>query len=187
MSRTRVRSLEGATGPLRSVAAALTLAGLMVGQGACDGPAVGTGRGESGEAEGWPAGTVDERVDAVARHVGGFSVTMREVGYRHNELYFAGLEENWALADYHLEHIEEAVEDGVERRPARAASARFFMEQDLPAMAEALEAGDSERFLEGYRQLTRACNVCHQREDMGFLEVRIPDRRLYAWRTPGSD
>ena len=134
----------------------------------------------------WPHGRTDEQIDAVASHIGGFSTAMVEVGYRYNELHFAIADENWPLADYHAEKIAGAVEQGFERRPARAASneARAFLNEHLPAVREAIAQRDRESLQRRFADLRNSCNRCHAIEDMGFLHVTEPERRLYPWATP---
>jgi hypothetical protein len=156
---------------------------LVVLLAACDGAAEPEARGLGG-GDDWPAGDVGERIEALADHIGGFSRAMLEVGYRYNELYFAGSEGNWPLAAYHAEKIGDAIDDGIERRPARGRSARPFLDRDLPALKAAVEARDGEAFLREYDRLTHACNLCHQLEGMEFIGIVRPERRLYPWRTP---
>lgn len=83
---------------------------------------VGTGTGDAA----WLSGTVNERFDAVARHLRGFDMAMVEVGYRYTELYWAGQDGNWPYATYQLDKIETAMANGLERRPKRAASAKML-------------------------------------------------------------
>lgn len=39
---------------------------------------------------------------------------MVEKGYRDQELYWAGQDENWDYADYQIEKIRKAIENGLE-------------------------------------------------------------------------
>ena len=43
---------------------------------------------------GWLKGTPNEKFDEVAHQLQGFSRTMKEVGYRYQELYWAGKDMN---------------------------------------------------------------------------------------------
>jgi hypothetical protein len=181
--RLRQRPRWLAHGRTRWIDAAATF--LVVLLAACDGAAEPEAQGLGGGGDGaWPAGEVDERIESLADHIGGFSRAMMEVGYRYNELYFAGSEGNWPLAEYHAKKIGDAIDDGIERRPARGRSARPFLDRDLPALKAAIEARDGEAFLHEYDRLTHACNLCHQRENMEFIGIVRPERRLFPWRTP---
>jgi hypothetical protein len=134
--------------------------------------------------DGWPTGTTDERIRSLASHIGGFSTAMVEVGYRHNELYWAGTDANWRLAGYHADKIRDAIEKGIERRPGRAESARRFLDETLPAFDRALALEDTAAFAAAFDRLTRGCNGCHSGEDVEFIEVRTPERRIYPVHAP---
>lgn len=134
-------------------------------------------RTDYGEGE-WLRGTVDERFEQVEEQFGGFSQAMWEVSYRYVELYWAGQDMNWGYAAYQAEHIREAMEAGLERRPARAASAQAFLNVDLPALEESIAQRDSENFREQFRALTASCNSCHVAEDVGFIQVGVPEARI---------
>ncbi len=128
--------------------------------------------------EGWLKGTTDEKLEEVAHQLGGFSRTMVEVSYRYSELYWAGEDENWKYADHQLEHIIEAMEDGLKRRPVRAASAVEFMEKTIPEMEKAIASEDKDSFLTGYKSFTAGCNACHAKEGEGFIVIQQPLTRL---------
>jgi len=126
----------------------------------------------------WLAGTEDERWETVAEQFAGFSATMMEVQYRYQELYWAGLDKNWGYALHQLEHIEEAIEAGLIRRPARAASAHAFLNEEIPNMEKVLEAKDFDSFETRFEAMRISCNVCHAKEDVPFIYVNTPVERL---------
>jgi len=128
--------------------------------------------------DGWLEGNSQEKFDEIAHQLGGFSKTMVEVSYRYSELYWAGLDENWGYADHQVEHIIEAMEDGLKRRPLRAESAEDFMENTLPMMEEVILKKDKEEFIKGFRALTSACNACHAKEGESFIMIQEPQQRL---------
>lgn len=118
-----------------------------------------------------------EKFEAIEGQMGGFSKTMRRVGYRYNELYWAGDDENWDFAAYQLDKLESEVERGTVRRPAREASARSFLDEDVPSMREAIEAGDAEAFDEQFEAFTQACQTCHAQEGVAFIQVQPLEHR----------
>ena len=122
----------------------------------------------------WITGTEQERLATIEEHLGGFGRTMMEVGYRYTELYWAGQDENWLYADYQLDEMEEALEHGFERRPARVESAVTFMENALPRMIEAAQAKNSDRFHEAFQNFTVQCNMCHALEEVAFIAIKEP-------------
>lgn len=130
------------------------------------------------EGEAWLlAGTVDDRFVRVARHLRGFDVAMVETGQRYAELYWAGQDRNWEYARYQLDKIRIAVENGVERRPKRAASAQM-LEGALPGVESAIEARDPRLFAQCFEVLTQTCNKCHEQERVPFVHVQPPSQRL---------
>ncbi len=123
----------------------------------------------------WPSGPLNEQIDALADHHQGFARTMVEVSYRYKELYWAGLDKNWEYAHYQLEHMEEALIQGFERRPARKESARQFMKEVIPAVYEAIDTADSTRFEQAMSLMTLHCNTCHTSEEVPFFNVVRPE------------
>jgi hypothetical protein len=140
------------------------------------------------DADQWLAGTtVDQRNRAIERQFAGFSQTMWEVGYRYTELYYAIRERNWELAGYHADKIGDAVERGIERRPARGGNARLMLlEQELPAIQGAIELEDAEAAEVRFDMLTASCNTCHEAEDVAFIRVAPPERRLAPLPPPNN-
>ena len=126
---------------------------------------------------GWLSGTTDEKLEEVAYQLGGFSHKMREVSYRYQELYWAGMDENWEYADYQVEHIIEAIEAGVKRRPERLHSAEEFMDESIPVIASVLELKDKSEFLRGFTALMAGCNGCHAKENVSFIMIKEPQNR----------
>lgn len=139
-----------------------------------------TNQTETGDS--WLKGSPDEKFEEIAHQLGGFSRTMVEVGYRYSELYWSGMDENWKYADHQIEHIIEAMEDGLKRRPKRAESSQDFMEVAIPEMERIIEMEDKEMFLKGFQAFTSACNACHAKEGESFIMVAIPENRTSAIR-----
>lgn len=136
---------------------------------------------DSAPGDSWLQGSVNERLETVAGQLRGFGVTMLEVDHRYGELYFAGQDRNWEYAAYQIEEIEEALEAGLQRRPARAESAAM-LDPALKAVEEAIDARDPAAFDETFARLTATCNACHLAEDVGFIHVGTPERRLSSVR-----
>lgn len=114
---------------------------------------------------------------AIEGQMGGFSKTMRRVGYRYNELYWAGDDQNWDFATYQLEKLASEIERGIERRPNRATNARPFLDDDVPALQEVIDAEDEQAFQDQFDDFTQACNTCHGQEGVAFIQVEPLDQR----------
>ncbi len=155
--------------------------------GACDGPPAET------EPQPTPEPAVEEsteevdlrwlpdgdgqRFAALEDQLGGFSEAMRHVNYRYMELYWAGEDRNWEYAAYQLDKLSGAIELGIIRRPGRAESSRPFLDSTVPALQEAIDEGDGEKFDERFEEFTLHCNTCHGQEDVAFIEIAPPEYR----------
>jgi hypothetical protein len=131
-------------------------------------------------------GDTDERFARAAKHLRGFDMAMVETGYRYTELHWAGRDANWDYAMYQLEKIRTAVENGVERRPRRAASAKM-LDAGLIGVEEAIKARDSSAFSKSFEALTTICNACHKAERVSFITVAIPTERQSPVRPSPAD
>lgn len=133
----------------------------------------------SGEG-GWLAGTADQKFDTVAKHLRGFDMAMVETGYRYSELYWAAQDSNWGYAQYQVQKIRTAVENGFERRPKRAASAETFLKIVLPAVEDAIARRDASLLRERLVTLRSTCNTCHEAEKVEFVHVGEPQVRTFT-------
>ena len=125
----------------------------------------------------WVKGTEQEKLETIENQFRGFDMAMVETGYRYQELYWAGQDENWEYAGYQLEKIQKTVENGLERRPKRAQSAQHFLTVMLPQMKKALEKRDTVIFNENFQMLTNSCVSCHAMEKVPFFTVKTPTER----------
>jgi hypothetical protein len=131
---------------------------------------------------GWLKGASHAKFDAVAKQLRGFDVAMVETGYQYRELFWAGEQQNWEYADYQAKKIRTAIENGLERRPNRAASAQSFLTIVLPAVEEAIAKRDRETFRARFANLTSTCRTCHEAERVAFVPVAPPSALQTAER-----
>jgi len=125
----------------------------------------------------WLTGDTRQKLETITDHLRGFDMAMVETGFRYSELYWAGQDGNWDYARYQIEKIALALDRGLARRPARAASAQPFVNYSIPEMEEAIEAEDQEVFLQTFELFTRSCNACHAAENVPHFNVKIPEAR----------
>ena len=126
----------------------------------------------------WIVGTAKAQLEAIEKQFRGFDNAMVETGYRYQELYWAGQDENWEYAEYQLGKLKVAIENGLERRPKRAASAEHFLNEVLPQMQQAIQRADTTHFNKNFLVLTSNCNSCHAKERVPFFTVQTPTMRL---------
>jgi len=72
----------------------------------------------------------------------GFDRIMIETDYCYQELFLAGQDENQDYADYQIEKIRKAIENGSERRSKCAKSVAHFLTISLPEMEKAIDLKD---------------------------------------------
>lgn len=125
----------------------------------------------------WIKGTQTEQIKTIEKQFRGFDNAMVETGYRYQELYWAGQDKNWEYADYQLEKIKIAIENGLERRPKRAQSAEHFLNYVLPEIQKSIQSENTVIFNKGFQTLTVNCNSCHALEKVPFFNVQIPTGR----------
>jgi hypothetical protein len=131
----------------------------------------------------WLTGSYEQRFSEIERQFRGTDVAMAEVGYRFAELYHAGGERNWPYARYQTEKIATAIERALVRRPKRAASARPFLDEDLPVVLRAIESENPEEFRAAMDRLRTACMKCHTQEDVPWITVEFPPAHPSPVRT----
>ena len=86
----------------------------------------------------WIQGTENQKINIIEKQFRGFDMAMIETGYRYQELYWAGQDQNWEYANYQLKKIKVAIENGLQRRPKRAKSAEYFISSPAPARTMSL-------------------------------------------------
>jgi hypothetical protein len=135
-------------------------------------------RREERSADGWLQGSEEEKFSAIEKQLRGFDMAMVETGYRYTELYWAGQDQNWDYANYQLDKIKTAIDNGLIRRPKRAQSAQGFLESAIPSMRAAINKKDTAAFNQGFRVFQASCRSCHIAEKVPFIQSAIPEQRL---------
>ena len=126
-----------------------------------------------------------QRVE-LQRHLRGLDVAMVEIGYRFNELYWAGRDRNWPYAKYQIEKVELAMKLALERRPKRAASSKPFLDETIPLVKRAIEqaaaTGDQKVYDDAMGRLRTDCMKCHVEEDVPHFTVYFSKTRTSSIR-----
>lgn len=99
---------------------------------------------------------------------------------RHIKLAFAGREKNWTYAAYELHELEEAFERAAQVWPQwRSVPIAQMMDsvtkEPMAAVSQAIKDADTNEFNAAYKQLTEACNACHQAADRAMIVIRVPE------------
>jgi hypothetical protein len=111
----------------------------------------------------------------------GLGELMNFTQMRHAKLWFAGQEENWRLADYEADELQEGFDDVVRFHPSHKDSplpltllVPKIMPQPMADLRAAIGAHDKRAFVAAYDGLTVGCNSCHEATNFGFNVVKRP-------------
>jgi hypothetical protein len=106
---------------------------------------------------------------------------MLKMQIRHSKLWFAGINENWELADFQLHEMEELLED-IEKFNSEKDEVKLIpmIEAPLDSVDVAVDAGDIEKFKSAYEDLTVTCNNCHVASKHPFNVVKVPETPIFS-------
>ena len=104
---------------------------------------------------------------------------------RHVKLWLAGTNENWPLAKYELDELQEGMDDAAKFHPTHKKVPipkliDAFVKGPLDQLEGAVKAQDREQFVKAFDALTQGCNACHQATAFGFNVVTRPVGNPYA-------
>lgn len=110
----------------------------------------------------------------------GFGEFMSGIQSHHAKLWFAGTNENWALADFEVHEIMEAFDDIREFQKERPESAKTGMiDPAIDSVNAAIKAQSLPRFKSSFEFLTNSCNACHEATNFSFNKVKIPAAQAF--------
>jgi hypothetical protein len=121
----------------------------------------------------WIKGTTEERFGRVERHLRGMDQAMAEIGYRYGELHYAIKEKNWEYAKYQTEKMDLTMRLALERRPKRAPSSQPFLNEDLPAVLQAIKNQDAPQMERAMERLHNSCVACHRSENVLYFRGAV--------------
>lgn len=106
---------------------------------------------------------------------------------RHLKLWFAGRAENWALASYETDELEEGFSDVVRFHPTHKGSPAplsqlvpEFTAGPIEELRQAIAGRDLVEFTAAYDSLTQGCNGCHRATEFSFNVVERPSENPYS-------
>ena len=118
--------------------------------------------------------SLDQKI--AASYKPGFGEFMSSIQAHHSKLWFAGVNQNWKLADFEIHEIMEALDDIQQFQKERKESQVIGMlNPALAGMDSAIRQKDLVKFREGFTILTNTCNDCHKAVDFEFNQVKIPE------------
>jgi hypothetical protein len=122
-----------------------------------------------------PANSQEQKgASAQERHWPPLNLIMVATQLRHFKLWYAGIVNNWPLANYELAQIRESIDDAINLYPNSAGANMRMMAPPMNELEDAIKAKDSGKFAEAYTKLTAVCNSCHESTGFGFVKIREP-------------
>ena len=106
---------------------------------------------------------------------------------RHVKLWYAGQAQNWPLASYEVDELEEGFADAVRFHPEHKQSPRpltellpEFTAGPVAALRAAIAEKNPENFVAAFDALTQGCNGCHVATQLSFNVVTRPAANPYS-------
>jgi hypothetical protein len=109
----------------------------------------------------------------------GLGEFMTATQLRHAKLWFAGKNNNWALAAYEIDEIKEGLEDAAKYHANNdgvpvAELIKTIIDPRLEQLEKAIEGKSSTQFAAAFDELTNGCNSCHAKAGKGFIRIQRP-------------
>ena len=106
----------------------------------------------------------------------GFGEFMSNIQIHHAKLWFAGKNQNWKLADFEVNEIEENLE-GIKKYCSDRSETKSIGMIDLPmdSISATIQQKNQNSFRDKYMDLTNTCNKCHQETEHEYNVIKIPD------------
>lgn len=93
----------------------------------------------------------------------------------HAKLWFAGINQNWKLANFEVHEIGETLDDVKAYCTDRPEIKSIGMiDPAINSINAAIKRKDTEAFKKGFIDLTNNCNTCHRDNQHGFNVITIP-------------
>ena len=105
----------------------------------------------------------------------GLGELMTNIQLHHEKLYFAGTNQNWALASFEIGEIKETVEQVQKIETDRPETKDLTMLTiPIKGINDAIEKKDLAKFKAEYQNLTNTCNSCHIANHFEFNVIKVP-------------
>jgi hypothetical protein len=106
----------------------------------------------------------------------GFGEFMSNIQIHHAKLWFAGKNQNWALAEFEINEIKETFYDLKTYQSEREETKLIPMiSVALDRIDSSIQKKDLTLFKDSFVYLTNTCNDCHRAVHFEFNKIKIPD------------
>ena len=105
----------------------------------------------------------------------GLGEFMSGIQTHHAKLWFAGINNNWTLADFEINEIRETLDDIQKFNTDRPEIKSIGMiNPAIDSVSNAIRQKDQQLFRNTFTFLTNTCNNCHKATDHAFNVVTLP-------------
>ena len=105
----------------------------------------------------------------------GFGEFMSSIQLHHAKLWFAGINNNWELADFEIHEIQESLDDIQQFNTDRLEAKTIGMiSPAIDSVSNAIKQKNQLLFKSCFTLLTNTCNNCHKATKHEFNVVTIP-------------
>jgi len=114
------------------------------------------------------------------------SHAMADVGFHYTNLWFAGEQGNWPLAQFYSDEVRSHLRWAVRIIPKRKDAEGREIDlggilggletSTLKDLAEAIRAKDREKFGAAYKAQLEGCMSCHKATNKPFIRLHVPER-----------
>jgi hypothetical protein len=121
---------------------------------------------------------LENRIDSLEKnsYKPGFGEFMTNIQIHHAKLWFAGINENWNLADFEIGEIKESLEAITKYETDRKESRLISMIYPVvDSINNSIQSKNLALFKKNYLVLTNTCNNCHKSVNFNFNVVKVPD------------
>jgi hypothetical protein len=139
------------------------------------------------------SGQMQTRIDSLEKKLKdtykpGLGEFMSGIQIHHAKLWFAGLNENWKLADFEIDEIKEALEAIPKYCPDRSEVQSLPMiNAPTDSVKKAIDRKDLILFKQYYTLLTNTCNACHKNTNHEFNVIQIPESPPFSNQKFGAE
>ena len=93
----------------------------------------------------------------------------------HAKLWYAGINDNWKLAQYEIDELKERFEQARTIETSRPEVKMIpMMYPSIDSINDAISRKNLDQFKSGFKLLTASCNSCHSANNFEFNIITIP-------------
>ncbi len=105
----------------------------------------------------------------------GLGEIMSGIQTHHAKLWFAGINENWKLAEYEIKEIKERLQTAQDIETNRKETGEIPMIYgSIDSVLNTIHQKNVSAFKNSFKSLTNTCNSCHRSVNFEFNVVTIP-------------